>query len=68
MRIFAITVPAFFPRENPISRKAKPACMNMTTSRAATITQIELIATLSGSTPLFAASSVSACATAGSTA
>ena len=65
VRIFATTVPAFFARENPISRNAKPACMN-TTSRAATITQIELIATLSASTPLLAASSVSACATAGS--
>jgi hypothetical protein len=30
VRIFAITVPAFFPRENPISRNAKPACMNIT--------------------------------------
>ena len=67
VRIFATTVPAFFAREKPISRKAKPACMKIT-SRAATITQIELIATLSASAPLFAASSVSALATAGSTA
>src|SRR5829696_2612448 len=65
VRIFATTVPAFFAREKPISRKAKPACMKIT-SRAATITQIELMATLCGSTPLLAASSVSAWATAGS--
>ena len=32
VRIFATTVPAFFAREKPISRKAKPACMK-TTSR-----------------------------------
>jgi hypothetical protein len=55
VRIFATTVPAFFAREKPISRKAKPACMKITSS-AATITQIELIATLSGNAPLFAAS------------
>src|SRR5215208_5503357 len=30
VRIFATTVPAFLPREKPISRKAKPACMNIT--------------------------------------
>ena len=42
-RIFATTVPAFLPREKPISRNAKPACMNIT-SRAATSTQIALIA------------------------
>jgi hypothetical protein len=47
VRIFAITVPAFFAREKPISRKAKPACMNMT-STPATITHIELIPTESG--------------------
>src|SRR5215212_10474842 len=67
VRIFATTVPAFFARENPISRKAKPACIQIT-SRAATTTQIELIATLSGSAPLPAASSVSAYAAPGSAA
>ena len=40
-------MPAFFARENPISRNAKPACMNIT-SRAATMTQIELIASAVG--------------------
>ena len=64
-RIFATTVPTFLPREKPISRNAKPACMNITSS-AATTTQIELIATLCGSTPFSAASKVSAEATAGS--
>ena len=67
VRIFATPVPAFFAREKPISRNAKPACMKITSS-AATNTQIELIATLSGSTPLLAASSVSASATPGSAA
>ena len=33
VRIFATTVPAFLPREKPISRNAKPACMNMTRQR-----------------------------------
>ena len=51
VRIFATTVPAFLPREKPISRKAKPACMNIT-RQPATITQSELIATESGRTPL----------------
>ena len=50
VRIFAITVPAFLPREKPISRKAKPACMNITTSPATT-TQSVLMATESGRTP-----------------
>src|SRR6476469_778188 len=36
--------PAFFIRVSPASRKAKPACMNMT-STAATITQTVLAAT-----------------------
>src|SRR3954451_8273914 len=63
VRIFATTVPAFLPREKPISRKAKPACMNMT-RQAATITQIELMPTLWGR-PL--ASKVSAKAAAGRT-
>ncbi len=39
VRIFAMTEPAFLPRTKPISRKAKPACMNMT-RRAATTTQV----------------------------
>src|SRR4051812_25630720 len=47
VRILAMTVPAFFARENPISRNAKPACMNMT-RQPATITQSELIPTESG--------------------
>ena len=64
VRIFAITVPAFFPRENPISRNAKPACMNIT-RQPAMITHSELIATESGRTPFLAASKVSAAATAG---
>ena len=65
VRILATTVPAFLPREKPISRKAKPACMNMT-KQPATITHIELIPTESGN-PLPAASKVSAMAAAGST-
>src|SRR5919112_1480585 len=56
--IFAITVPAFLPREKPISRNAKPACMNIT-RQPAMITHSELIATESGRTPLLAASRVS---------
>ena len=54
VRILATTVPAFLPREKPISRNAKPACMNMT-RQAATTTHIELMPTESGS-PLPAAS------------
>ena len=50
-RIFATIVPAFLPREKPISRKAKPACMNIT-SRPATTTQSVLMATEFGSAPL----------------
>src|SRR3954470_5394194 len=65
-RIFAITVPAFLPREKPISRNAKPACMNMT-RQPATITQVELMPTVSGSLPAPAASNVSASAEPGST-
>ena len=49
-RIFAITVPAFLPREKPISRKAKPACMNIT-RMPATSTQTELMPTSNGSLP-----------------
>src|SRR3954463_5938810 len=66
VRIFAITVPAFFPRENPISRNAKPACMNIT-STPATITQVELMPTVSESLPAPAALNVSASAVPGST-
>jgi hypothetical protein len=44
-RIFATIVPAFLPREKPISRKANPACMNITRTPA-TITQMELMPTL----------------------
>src|SRR5439155_24964459 len=40
-------VPEFLALENPISRNAKPACMNMT-KQPATITQIELIPMESG--------------------
>src|SRR3954452_13717192 len=64
-RIFAITVPAFLPREKPISRNAKPACMNITRTPA-TITQVELMPTVSASLPAPAASNVSARALPGS--
>ena len=57
----ATIVPAFFPREKPISRSAKPACMK-STRQAATKTHIELIPTVSG-TPT--ASKTSADATVG---
>ena len=63
-RILATIVPAFFPREKPISRKAKPACMNIT-RQPATITHSELIATESGSAPLLYACKLSADAAAG---
>src|SRR5262249_50884895 len=53
VRIFAITVPAFFAREKPISRNAKPACMNIT-SAPATITQSELTPTDMSSLPAIA--------------
>ena len=46
-RIFAIPMPAFLPREKPISRKAKPACMNIT-STAATSTQTTLSSSTHG--------------------
>src|SRR5690606_9560072 len=39
IRTFAITEPAFLARTKPISRNAKPACMNIT-SRAETTTQV----------------------------
>src|SRR5918992_6037588 len=35
--IFAMPMPAFLPRENPISRNAKPACMNITRTAATRI-------------------------------
>ena len=38
-RILPTTAPTFLPREKPISRKAKPACMNIT-RHAATMTQV----------------------------
>jgi hypothetical protein len=50
-RIFATIVPAFLPREKPISRKAKPACMNIT-RQAATTTHSVLMATSSDRAPL----------------
>src|SRR6201991_2236402 len=49
-RFFAIMFPSFFPREKPISRKAKPACMNMTRQPAMN-TQRELMATSAGNLP-----------------
>src|SRR5436305_13052698 len=49
-RIFATTVPACFAREEPISRNAKPACMNIT-REPATITQIVLTPTEVSSFP-----------------
>src|SRR3954468_18240214 len=65
-RIFAMTVPAFLPREKPISRNANPACMDMT-RQPATMTQVELMPTVSRSLPAPAASNVSASAEPGST-
>ena len=35
--ILAIPIPAFFPREKPISRNANPACMNITSTAATRI-------------------------------
>ena len=35
--IFATPMPTFLPREKPISRNAKPACMNMTSAPATRI-------------------------------
>jgi hypothetical protein len=43
MKILAITAPAFFMRERPVSSIAKPACMKMTRTAAST-TQIVLMA------------------------
>ncbi len=48
--ILATTVPAFFVREKPISRPAKPACMK-STRIAATTTHMVLRGTVSGSVP-----------------
>src|SRR3954447_14877346 len=56
-RIFATIVPAFLPREKPISRNAKPACMNIT-RMPATSTQTELMATSAGNLPAVTLSSV----------
>jgi hypothetical protein len=53
VRIFATTVPAFLALEKPISRKAKPACMNIT-SEPARITQIVLMPTDWSSLPAIA--------------
>src|SRR3954469_14770489 len=53
VRIFATTVPAFLAREKPISRNAKPACMNMTRAPA-TITHIVLMPTDASSLPAIA--------------
>ena len=50
VRIFATTVPAFLPREKPISRNANPACMNIT-RQPAMITHIVLIPTDGSSFP-----------------
>src|SRR3954469_19124372 len=52
-----MTVPAFFAREKPISRNAKPACMNIT-RQPATITQIELIPIESGTPFLLPTASI----------
>ena len=72
VRTLATTVPAFFCRENPISRSMNPACMNITTMPA-TITHIVLrptdVSPVVLSTPpllLIAESTVSAIAIAGS--
>ena len=51
VRIFATPVPAFFEREKPISSRAKPACMN-STSTAAMNTSSVFSGTVSPSTPL----------------
>ena len=64
MRIFATPVPAFFEREKPISSRAKPACMN-STSTAARNTSIVFSGTVSPNTPLPDASRVSADAVTG---
>src|SRR3712207_559663 len=51
--ILAMPMPAFLPRENPISRNAKPACMNIT-STVATMIHV----TLSSSTTVVSCSSI----------
>ncbi len=50
VRILATPVPAFLPRENPISSIAKPACIN-STSTAAMTTHMVLIGTVSPRVP-----------------
>ena len=47
VQIFATTVPAFLPREKPISRNMKPSCMKIT-STAAITTHSVLMPTESG--------------------
>src|ERR687890_334549 len=67
VRILATTVPAFLPREKPISRNANPACMNIT-RQAATTSQSVLIAADCGNGPsLPSLLIVSASAVAGTT-
>jgi hypothetical protein len=63
VRIFATPVPAFFPRENPISSIAKPACISRT-KMAAMTTHIVLIGTVSPSLPSIACARSSAVANA----
>src|SRR5215211_146192 len=58
-------VPTFFIRDMPASRQSRPASMS-STSTAAIVTHRVLMATVSPSTPLPAASSESAIALAGS--
>ena len=53
VRIFATTVPAFFALENPISRNANPACMNITRQPART-THMVLMPTELSSFPAIA--------------
>jgi hypothetical protein len=65
MRALGTSVPTFFMRDMPASRQRRPASMS-STSTALRVTQRVLIATLSPSTPLVAASSESAMAVAGS--
>ena len=64
VQIFATTVPAFLPREKPISRNMKPSCMKIT-STAAITTHSVLMPTESG-TPLACQRSAEAAAGANS--
>ncbi len=59
--ILAIPMPAFFPREKPISRNANPACMNITSTAATRIHS-----TFSSSTTVSRVGASCASATAGS--